>query len=130
MSSLDNRQQAFQIERRRTGRILVDIPVRLRTVSGLRECRITNVSDAGAKLELDNPPKVGVCGWIVTGEDELYCTVVWSIVGACGIEFENVLRPDAVTRIAGIEARTVGPAANRTNIAIGRKRTALVPGSD
>ncbi len=110
--------------------MLVDIPVHLRTVSGSRECRLTNVSDAGAKLELGNPPTVGVCGWIVIGEDEIYCTVVWSTEGACGIEFENILRSDMMTRIAGVELGPVGPAANRSNIAIGRKRTALVPRTD
>ncbi|AWW75306.1 hypothetical protein CD351_12785 [Erythrobacter sp. KY5] len=126
MSSLANRQQAAEIERRRAGRMLVEIPVGLRTVSGVRDCKIANISDAGAKLELDDPPPMGVTGWLVMGEDEVYCTVVWTNETACGVEFEFVLRPGMMARLAGERAKEVGPAADRGNIQMGRKRSALV----
>ncbi|EAQ27584.1 malate synthase [Erythrobacter sp. NAP1] len=126
MNSLANNQQVVEIERRRTSRTLVDVPIGLRTVSGVRECRITNISDAGAKLELENPPPEGVTGWLVMGEDEVYCTIAWSSEGTCGVEFEFVLRPGMMTRLAGERAKEVGPAADRGNIQMGRKRSALV----
>lgn len=126
MNSLANNQQAVEIERRRTSRTLVDVPIGLRTVSGVRECRITNISDAGAKLELENPPPEGVTGWLVMGEDEVYCTIAWSSEGTCGVEFEFVLRPGMMARIAGERRKDVGPAADRGNIQMGRKRSALV----
>ncbi|QUL38238.1 PilZ domain-containing protein [Erythrobacter sp. JK5] len=126
MSSLALRQQAAEIERRRSGRMLVDIPVGLRTVSGMRECEMTNISDAGAKLELEDPPPEGVSGWLVLGEDEIYCTVVWSSEGTCGVAFEFVLQPGMIAQIAGERAKEIGPAANTSNIRLGRKRSALV----
>lgn len=128
MSSLAIRQQIAQSERRRSGRMLIAIPVALRTVSGLRECNMSNISDTGAKLEMEKPPVTGISGWLVMGEDEIYCTVVWSNEGTCGVEFERSLGPNRLKQVAGdqIEPQELGPAANRGNIQMGRKRSSLV----
>lgn len=126
MSSLVLRQQAAASERRRTGRLLVDIPVALRTVTGLRECKITNISDSGARLEMETPPAPGVSGWLVMGEDEIYCTSIWYAEGACGIEFEHTLRPGMFAKLAGEKLKDAGPIANRGNIQMGRRRSSLV----
>ena len=127
MSSLASRQQVAQIERRRSGRLLIEIPVGFRTVSGLRECNMANISDSGAMLELSDPPALGVSGWLVMGDDEIYCTVIWANERSCGIEFEKSLGPNTLNLIAGGQTRELGPAANRGNIQMGRKRVSLVP---
>lgn len=129
MSSLALRQQVAQIERRRSGRLLIEIPVGFRTVSGLRECKMANISDTGAMLEMERPPVTGVCGWLVMGDDEIYCTVVWANERSCGIEFERALGPHTLNKIAGDQTRELGPAANRGNIQMGRKRSSLIPRS-
>lgn len=128
MSSLALRQQVAQIERRRSGRMLIEIPVGFRTVSGLRECQMANISDTGAMLHLEHPPATGVSGWLVMGDDEVYCTVVWTNEAACGIEFERSLGTNTLDKIAGDVTRELSPAANRGNIQMGRKRSSLVPG--
>lgn len=127
MSSLAIRQQVAQIERRRSGRLLIEIPVGFRTVSGLRDCNMANISDSGAMLEMERPPSTGVSGWLVMGEDEIYCTVVWTNEHSCGIEFERSIGPNTLNKIAGEQTRELGPAANRGNIQMGRKRASLVP---
>lgn len=128
MSDRATRSHAVQTERRRTHRFPVEIAVALRTVNGTRSCRLGNVSDAGASLELDNPPAAGVSGWLVMGGEEVYCQVVWSNATACGIEFERALPTATLEGIVGSKLPEHGPAANRGNIPKGRKRARLVAG--
>lgn len=126
MSFLEARRQAAQQERRRSARFTIDIPVTLRTISGNRECRMANISDNGAKLETDTPPREGVSGWLIMGGEEIYCTVIWSKDGACGIEFERSLSEDKLVEIAGEQVTETVPVANRGNIQMGRKRGSLL----
>lgn len=128
MSSLAIRQQIAKSEQRRVPRFTVEIPVTLRTVSGNRACRIANISDLGARLELDNPPATGISACIICGSDELYCRVIWSEDGACGVEFERSLGEAKLTAIAGARSEQAGPVANVGNIQMGRKRGQLVSG--
>ena len=129
MSFLESRQQAAQSERRRSARFVIDIPVTLRTVTGDRQCRMENISDKGAKLEIDNPPKDGADCWLVLGEEEIYCQVIWSNESACGIQFERAISENRLIAIAGEPAKQPKPAANTGNIQMGRKRSSLVGGS-
>lgn len=122
MSFLEARRQAAQQERRRSARFTIDIPVTLRTISGDRECRMANISDNGAKLETDTPPREGISGWLVMGGEEIFCKVIWSKDGACGIEFERSLSEDKLVEIAGEQVTETVPVANRGNIQMGRKR--------
>ena len=126
MSFLEARRKAAQQERRRSARFTIDIPVILRTISGDRECRMANISDNGAKLETDTPPREGVSGWLIMGGEEIYCTVIWSKEGACGIEFERSLSEDKLVEIAGEQVTETVPVANRGNIQMGRKRGSLL----
>lgn len=126
MSSLAMRQQIAQTERRRGGRLLIEIPVGFKTVSGLRECHMANISDSGAMLEMERPPVTGVSGWLIMGADEIYCTVVWTNEKSCGVEFERSLGAHTLNQIVSGKARELGPAANRGNIQMGRKRSSLV----
>ncbi|MFL0356059.1 PilZ domain-containing protein [Erythrobacter sp. GH1-10] len=129
MSSLALRQQAAQADRRRSGRFSVEIPAALRTVSGTRECRMANISDGGAMLELPSPPPEGVCGCLVLGKEEIYCRVVWASETSCGIEFERAIGGEKLAEIAGEQVQRTGPIANVGRIQMGRKRSGLVTGS-
>lgn len=128
MSFLEARQQSVHADQRRSGRFVVAIPAVFRTASGSRQCRMANISDNGAKLETDNPPATGVSGMLMLGEEEIYCTVIWSNDEACGVEFERSIGEAALTEIAGDQVRKSRPVANCSNIQMGRKRGALVSG--
>ena len=127
MSSFAARQKTAQSERRRSGRLLIEIPVGFKTVTGVRPCHMGNISDAGAMLEMENPPATGISGWLVMGEDEIYATVAWSSEGTCGMEFERPLGVKTLDNVVAGKEREYGPAANRGNIQMGRKRASLVP---
>lgn len=126
MSFLEARRKAAQIERRRSARFTIDIPVTFRTISGDRECRMANISDSGAKLETAEPPRKGVSGWLIMGTQEIYCSVIWTNDNACGVEFERAMAEDTLLSITGVQAQQNTPVANAGNIQMGRKRNGLL----
>lgn len=126
MSFLEARRKLAQAERRRSARFTIDIPVTLRTISGDRECRMANISDTGAKLETAEPPREGISGWLIMGEEELYCTVIWANEGACGVEFERALGEERLIEIAGEQVKKTVPIANTGKIQMGRKRSSFI----
>lgn len=128
MSSLAIRQQIAKAEQRRAPRFPVKIPVTLRTVSGNRKCRIANISDLGAKLEMPDPPGEGISACIICGSDEIYCRIIWSDENACGVEFERALGEARLIEMVGEQSEPNGPVANVGNIQMGRKRGQLVSG--
>lgn len=129
MSFLESRHKATQTERRRSARFTIDTPVILRTVTGDRMCRMENISDNGAKLETDNAPNEGVSGWLVLGEEEIYCKVIWTDANSCGIEFDRAIGENRLLAIAGAKAKPGKPIANAGNIQMGRKRGGLLGAS-
>ncbi|MGB3712250.1 MAG: PilZ domain-containing protein [Erythrobacter sp.] len=131
MSSLAFRQQALQADRRRNARFTTEIPVTLQTVLGNRQGRISNISDRGAMIEVSSPPPENIAACLILGEEELFCTVVWSNEDACGVEFDRAIGDAKLAEIAGEELeqqRERGPVANVGNIQPGRKRGRLVAG--
>ena len=125
MNDLAFRQDAEQIERRKSIRRVVDIPVSFKTVSGTRECYMANISDNGAQLEMQPPPIVGASGWLILDDTEIYCKVIWADQKRCGIEFERSLGQNTLIDIAGPNRRD-RPMVNRSRIQAGRKRSGLV----
>ena len=128
LSNLVSRMEAAQKDRRRTARFVTDIAVVLRTVLGNRDCRISNISDLGAKLEMATPPPEGIAACLIMGREEIFCTVKWSQESACGVEFDRAISDRLLNEIAQEEVKKAGPVANRGNIQMGRKRGRLVAG--
>lgn len=126
MSFVEARQPDVQSDQRRSGRLVVAIPVEFRTASGTRQCDMSNISDKGAKLETSSPPPVGVSGMLNLGDEDIYCTVIWSNEKACGVEFEHKVQEGTLSNMPVEEARKSGPVASCNNIKMGRKRSALV----
>jgi len=122
MSLYEARLRAAQAERRRNVRFTIDIPVCFRTIAGDRPCHMANISDSGAKLETSAPPREGVTGWLVLGNEEIFCKVIWTSETACGVEFERTLGQDRLIGIAGEKVSQGGPIANAGNIQMGRRR--------
>jgi PilZ domain len=130
MSLFEARIQAMQAERRRTARFTVDCAMRFRMISGHRDGRLANISEQGAKLALQNPPREGMTGWLAFSGHEAFCRVIWSTSDSCGVEFERPLPQSVLIAIAGEQAKLTGPVANAGNIPMGRKRGGrLVSGS-
>ena len=126
MSFLEARQKSVRTDQRRSARFVVAIPVVFRTASGDRQCHMSNISDAGAKLETETPPTKGVSGILLLGDEEVFCKVIWSNDTACGVEFERKVKEATLFHIAGEQARKSGPVASCGKIQMGRKRSALV----
>lgn len=126
MSQYQARITAANIERRQTMRISFDCPARFRTISGDREARLANLSEQGAKILIDSPPRDGMSGWLIFAGHELFCTVVWANSDACGVAFERPLSQQAFVLLAGLEAAASGPVARTGNIPLGRKRSGLL----
>jgi len=125
MSSLALRRKVAQMERRRSSRLLVEIPVSFRTVTGERACQMANISDNGAQLEMADPPVEGMAGWLVLDGAEIYSRVIWSGETKCGIEFEKTLGDYTLKQMVGTQNQEA-PTANTDRIQAGRKRSGLV----
>lgn len=122
MSLFEARLQAMQAERRRTARFAVDCPVRFSTIAAHRDGRLANISEQGAKLLLQQPPREGITGWLAFAGHDAFCRVIWASHDACGVEFERPLPQAVLIVVAGEQVKESGPVANAGNIPMGRKR--------
>ena len=77
------------IERRAVGRARTDCPARLQTPGGNWYGRLWDLSEAGARVQVENPPAQGVMCLISWKANELFCRVVWSADDMCGVLFEK-----------------------------------------
>lgn len=120
-------QAQLPIERRAAGRARTDCPARLRTPGGDWHGRLWDLSEAGARVQIQNPPAQGVTCLIGWQANELFCRVVWSADDMCGVLFERPISPAVVMETLGEpepEMPSV-PAASVGNIPIGRRRSRL-----
>jgi len=126
MSLYDARKRAAQLERRRSARFTVDLEALFRTIAHERMGRLANISEQGAKLMMDPPPREGISGWLAFAGQEIFCRVIWASNDSCGIEFDRPLAQPVLVAIAGEQVNQAGPVANAGNIQMGRKRGTLV----
>jgi len=127
-------QAQLPIERRAVGRARTDCSVRLRTPGGDWHGRLWDLSEAGARVQVECPPAQGVMcliGWL---SNELFCRVVWSADDMCGVLFERpVSRAVVLETLGELEPEPEapsGPAANVVNIPVGRRRGRLWDAGD
>ena len=118
-------------ERRTSARYSVDCAATLKMLGGDRKGRLSDLSEAGARLETADPPTEGVSGLLSWNGHEHFGKIVWANEKSCGIVFERPI-PLAVVEetIETVEAPT-GPVANFGNIPLGQRRsrrTSLVSG--
>lgn len=122
MSLYNARKRAAQLERRRSARFAVDLEALFRSISAERMGRLANISEQGAKLVMDEPPREGISGWLAFAGQEVFCKVIWTAPDGCGVEFERPLSQQVLVAIAGDQVAQAGPVANAGKIQMGRRR--------
>ena len=113
-------------ERRGAARSRIDCPVRLHLMVGVRAGSLWDLSETGARIQLDQPPKVGAEALLKWQTYEAFCRVVWVTDDMCGIAFDRPLSSamlDESLRQEEEERRPSGPVATVGNIPVGQKRS-------
>ncbi|APE28606.1 hypothetical protein BMF35_a1777 [Aurantiacibacter gangjinensis] len=88
-------------ERRMAGpRVRVDCMATLLMPSGDRPGRLFDISTGGARITVEEPPAKGVSAILNWGSQEVYCMVIWSKPGMCGVEFDKPISQAAVDKLA------------------------------
>ena len=116
------RDGAVHVDRRASVRSRVDCSVQLRMPGGDRLGRLIDISEKGARLQLDNPPRAGVTAMLQWGAHEIFCEVAWANEGACGVFFERPLLREVLIETTGAGDESAMPVADPKQIPIGKKR--------
>jgi hypothetical protein len=118
-------------ERRSEPRLEVSIAGRLELPSGVRPVRIVDLTNNGARLQVEPVPAVGAPVLLKWEAFECFSTVVWAEANECGVQFERSLsQADVSSCRAELQLQT-RPAAALDKIRLGAKRRqALVLRSD
>ena len=117
--------RTVNIERRTIQRYRVDLPATIETMSGTRDCVMSDISVAGAKITMNDPLPIGVSGMLCWDGQEVFCTVVWSKDGACGVDFERSISPMLIDGVSKGIIENSGPVADPNRIPLGRKRARI-----
>ena len=97
------------IERRGGPRTRVDCLATMLMPSGNRTGRLFDISTTGARIVIDEPPPKGVSAILDWTTHDVYCLVIWTKPGMCGVEFDRPLPQgviDALVNEAGAGAET------------------------
>ena len=116
--------EPLPIERRNAGRARADCPARLQTPGGNWYGRLWDLSETGARVQVENPPAQGVMCLISWQANEVFCKVVWSAEDMCGVQFERPLARAIVMETLGEPEpeAPAGPVASVGNIPVGQRR--------
>lgn len=118
-------------ERRAVGRARTDCPTRLQTPVKTWDGRLWDLSEVGARVQVQNPPQEGALVLLSWQSTELFCRVVWSADDMCGVLFERPISRTVVLETLGEPISELdlvsgsGPAASVGNIPIGKRRSRL-----
>lgn len=104
-----------------------DCPVRLQTPVGRWHGRLWDLSEAGARVQVEKPPAQGAMVLIAWRDNEMFCRVVWSADDMCGVVFERPISRSIVLETLGEDHAEPesAPAASVANIPIGQRRSRL-----
>ena len=93
---------------------------------GVRAGSLWDLSETGARIQVDQPPKVGAEALLKWQTYEAFCRVVWAKDDMCGVAFDRPLSSamlDEALRQEEEERRPSGPVATVGNIPVGTKRS-------
>lgn len=110
------------VQRRMTRRIICEFPAILCTLRGNLTARIIDISERGAKLQIEGivEPSANV-RLQIEGQDT-YCTIIWSRDNKCGVEFERPLNPQSLSKVLENAIEEFTPIACTDLIPMGQKR--------
>lgn len=111
------------VERRSVRRRVVDCEARLRTASGDRMGRLTDLSETGARFEAECPPPAGTSVMLSWGNHEFFGQVMWTKEASCGLLFERAIASWVVEDTAHAVEESSAPVANFGRIPLGEKRS-------
>lgn len=86
---------------------------------------MVDLSERGARIQVDNPPRAGasvILEWMCY---DAICKVVWATEDACGLIFEKEISPTRVLEVQQHREEFSGPVAEVSNIPLGQKRNRL-----
>ena len=112
-------------DRRSSVRWRVNCPVQLQLARGQRIGCLCDLSERGARVQMDNPPKPGTTAtleWMCFDEK---CTVIWATETLCGLMFDRDIPPARVFEMLQFGEEYEGPVAEVSNIPLGQKRRRL-----
>ena len=113
-------QPSFVAERRGAARSRVAGEARLQTPGGDWQGLLWDLSESGARIQVENPPSVGATALLKWEANEWMCKVVWTIGDMCGVAFERKI---AVAAVRSAPAERTGPRASLDNIPLGQRRS-------
>jgi hypothetical protein len=118
--------QEFEFAERRTAtRSRVSCPVQLQLPSGQRIGCMWDLSERGARVQMDNPPGVGASVLLEWMCYDAICKVVWAAGDMCGLLFEKPISPARVLEAQQHREEFNGPVAEVSNIPLGQKRSRI-----
>jgi hypothetical protein len=113
-------QSSFVAERRGAARSRVAGEARLQTPGGDWKGLLWDLSETGARVQVQNPPSAGATALLKWESNEWFCKVVWTIGEMCGVVFE---RPIAAALVRNAPTERTGPRPSLSNIPLGQRRS-------
>ena len=91
------------------------VPAKVQFLSGLKSCRLDNLSQSGARILLaERAPPVGASGLLKVCATEAFGQVIWSRGMECGMQFDERLPLNEVVNVRHFSDQQVEiEAANR-----------------
>ncbi|WP_169829114.1 PilZ domain-containing protein [Tsuneonella mangrovi] len=123
MAFFQTNRLADQADRRAVRRYSVDRAARIKLAGGDRFGRLTDLSEAGARFDGQNPPVEGASCLLCWDGYEYFAKVIWASQASCGVRFERDIPMEVVeATIEAVEFQD-GPVAHFGNIPLGQKRS-------
>lgn len=120
---------SLNAERRSSARFRFSMPAELHLPGGVRQGLLSDLSEGGAKITIDNPPGKGATVKLCWSRYEEFCRVIWTGDKSCGVKFERAISSAIVLETLGQDEEIIsGPVADHSNIPLGRKRRRLGAG--
>ena len=111
------------IERRLTERSPVECRAQLHLTIGIRVGVLLDLSESGARIQTDSPPRVGTTALLKWETHEAFCKVMWAKDDMCGVAFDRPLKQTMLLETLQQNSRPAGPIAAVGNIPLGQKRS-------
>ena len=118
-------QEFEQPERRISLRSRVNCPVEVQLPSGTRTGTMWDLSERGARVQMDRPPQVGASVVLEWTCYDARGTVVWATENMCGLMFDKEISLARVVELEQFREEFAGPVAEVSNIPLGNKRRRL-----